>query len=708
LPGRHDEEMLIRRIGCPAIPLRSLLYAQYQVGRLQLDTSKEVFPKARENRHHLPSSRLAVQGMDGTTDGPRVRTSILEQTSGLMGSLPRSGESYEPMTGYYRPLNKDNNEIRLLKIMPGHPNATIRCSIYHVSLDDSPSIYTALSYCWGDRSGLARIYVDDHPVKVTLNLKAALRQLRRQGIMWAWVDALCINQNNTKERSQQVLRIAEIYSRAKDTIAWLGAGPRGYARRLFRFLRILDSKSPGPAYMRALAALQYSEKPAFRLGLPIKALCALPYWRRTWIIQEIAMSPAARFQWGQESIPSGILLPQMTRLIRHVEHDSTLHMDAGYFSIHNLSTIVMKFSRRKTEHLDLCTCLSLTSTFDATDVRDKVFGVLALCVDAPVLIPSPDYGKSLDVVLREVTMNMAHHGKFFEVISLKSPDFADRHVFPSWIPDWIYFWNFDDTSGLVQSSLKRRLLINTYKTSGMSKPIIRFTNDGQVLVSRGYIFDTITDLGSSAKSQDQGLSFQRGVKIYGSEEMLYDAIWRTLLMNRTEDSENTKRPPPDYAFYFSRLWSKDPELYRINMSQYSQTDTAWRRLRVGNDTLLGRSTAEWADSRLSTRSSPNDERGGNFDLERLSRNLQSFITSMKVWDSFRRQLITTKQGYVGLGHAQAKVGDTVCLLSGCSVPVILRLCDGGYRVVGEAYIHGIMDGEAWEFSDSKLEEIFIY
>jgi hypothetical protein len=67
----------------------------------------------------------------------------------------------------------------------------------------------------------------------------------------------------------------------------------------------------------------------------------------------------------------------------------------------------------------------------------------------------------------------------------------------------------------------------------------------------------------------------------------------------------------------------------------------------------------------------------------------------------------TLQGYVGLGHAQAKVGDTVCLLSGCSVPVILRLCDGGYKVVVEAYVHGIMDGEAWEFGDSKLEETFI-
>jgi hypothetical protein len=39
-------------------------------------------------------------------------------------------------------------------------------------------------------------------------------------------------------------------------------------------------------------------------------------------------------------------------------------------------------------------------------------------------------------------------------------------------------------------------------------------------------------------------------------------------------------------------------------------------------------------------------------------------------------------------------GDFVCVIFGCSVPVILRKVRDHFRVVGEAYVHGLMDGQA--------------
>ena len=54
----------------------------------------------------------------------------------------------------------------------------------------------------------------------------------------------------------------------------------------------------------------------------------------------------------------------------------------------------------------------------------------------------------------------------------------------------------------------------------------------------------------------------------------------------------------------------------------------------------------------------------------------------------------------GLGPEESETGDIVCVLYGCSVPVVLRVAekqrvDGKvlHEVVGEAYVHGIMDGE---------------
>ncbi|RYC60237.1 hypothetical protein CHU98_g5963 [Xylaria longipes] len=56
----------------------------------------------------------------------------------------------------------------------------------------------------------------------------------------------------------------------------------------------------------------------------------------------------------------------------------------------------------------------------------------------------------------------------------------------------------------------------------------------------------------------------------------------------------------------------------------------------------------------------------------------------------------------GLAPQGCKVSDIVCILLGCSVPVILSRDRGSlYKIVGEAYVHGMMDGEAMEMAPLK-------
>jgi len=66
-----------------------------------------------------------------------------------------------------------------------------------------------------------------------------------------------------------------------------------------------------------------------------------------------------------------------------------------------------------------------------------------------------------------------------------------------------------------------------------------------------------------------------------------------------------------------------------------------------------------------------------------------------------RRFFRTEKGYFGLGPEVIGVGDYCCVLFGSPVPHILcQLPESGqYLLVGEAYIHGLMDGEAmkmWE------------
>lgn len=59
----------------------------------------------------------------------------------------------------YRPLSSGTGQIRLLRLSPLTPQATMRAEMVYTTLDSCPE-YTALSYTWGDNSVFARIHLD--------------------------------------------------------------------------------------------------------------------------------------------------------------------------------------------------------------------------------------------------------------------------------------------------------------------------------------------------------------------------------------------------------------------------------------------------------------------------------------------------------------------------------------------------------------------
>jgi hypothetical protein len=88
-------------------------------------------------------------------------------------------------------------------------------------------VFWAFSYAWGDASRAKPIYIDhyDHyEVQVTETLEALLQELRTQGLgrIWFWIDAICINQQDDKEKSWQVEMLKTIYELAKKVVCWLG------------------------------------------------------------------------------------------------------------------------------------------------------------------------------------------------------------------------------------------------------------------------------------------------------------------------------------------------------------------------------------------------------------------------------------------------------------------------------------------------------
>jgi len=53
----------------------------------------------------------------------------------------------------------------------------------------------------------------------------------------------------------------------------------------------------------------------------------------------------------------------------------------------------------------------------------------------------------------------------------------------------------------------------------------------------------------------------------------------------------------------------------------------------------------------------------------------------------------TNQGYIGMLPTLAKHGDTIHKFPHTNVPFVMRKVDGGYRLIGDCFVQGIMNGE---------------
>jgi hypothetical protein len=175
----------------------------------------------------------------------------------------------------HTPLDLNTKSIRLLEVHPGLGYDSLSCTLSQHDLDDSPS-YTALSYTW-DQSGARRtIMCDGMTLDIGENLWRFFCEYRRKQVLdqyaeepctalrHLWIDAICIDQSNLKERNQQVSQMRDIYTNAEAVIVWLGLD-QGHEELAFTLTRYPD----------------LLEVEMFQTGL--LDLLKKPYFSRVWV-----------------------------------------------------------------------------------------------------------------------------------------------------------------------------------------------------------------------------------------------------------------------------------------------------------------------------------------------------------------------------------------------------------------------------------------
>ena len=68
-----------------------------------------------------------------------------------------------------------------------------------------------------------------------------------------------------------------------------------------------------------------------------------------------------------------------------------------------------------------------------------------------------------------------------------------------------------------------------------------------------------------------------------------------------------------------------------------------------------------------------------------------------------RRFYRSHKGFMGLAPNIAKEGDKICLILGCCTPLIIRGGGPNFSLVGESYVHGVMNGEL--MSDAAFQDI---
>lgn len=151
------------------------------------------------------------------------------------------------------------------------------------------------------------IICDGNIIQVSQSLYDALLQLRKRLAQEYWIDALCINQRDDKEKSSQVQMMGQIYRKAKLVLVWLGTVPTslsvGYGDIESSWQRLFSDELPEGMNKDREFRDTTSEIRWWRSGLmdylTICHLITRRYFQRTWVVQEIALSKNVTFLLGK-------------------------------------------------------------------------------------------------------------------------------------------------------------------------------------------------------------------------------------------------------------------------------------------------------------------------------------------------------------------------------------------------------------------------
>ncbi|KAI4139396.1 MAG: hypothetical protein L6R39_006306 [Caloplaca ligustica] len=315
--------------------------------------------------------------------------------------------------------------------------------------------------------------------------------------------------------------------------------------------------------------------------------------------------------------------------------------------------------------------LRWTQSRQATDPRDKVYSLISMATDIRPLPYPPTYKISAATLYFDLAEHMVSQQKGLDILGQCVFQSKGRRN-PSWVPDWSKgaMPAFDLGVGTIPYCASGSYACNAVVPKGRKQ-----------LLVEGFHYDQIEEL---SESHMELSSNHAGGK---DRELLIPILKKQKVV--LQDSLRIVSSSPRY-------------------SCEAQRSEAFSRTMVGDRRQDGTQVSKDFERTVwEFRETVDRLIAANIDLDSINILEHGNIETRLVYMASGRRFCLTQSGLVGWVPRDARKGDSVSLLCGSKVPIVLRSKGDAYLVVGQCYIHGIMDGEALIGFTSKFKTMHL-
>lgn len=581
-----------------------------------------------------------------------------------------------------------------------------------------------------------------------------------------WVDAICINQKNLNERAEQVNLMARIFSTANGAHIWLGKS----LARTKRAVELIQYLSQIPSqWFKFMRQYHISKKETYQvLGLEfipptdwlvLRSFLQRNWFKRVWTVQEYGIPQNVTTICGGYQVPilsifqvSNMLSETdwclqlshldsfanmwsaFTALIspaapRERTADSAERSNESSNEVHRIPIVPtyteniapgmqpiaiaqMKLmlwppgGNHGGEKPELLESIQMIRGKLATDPRDKIYGLLdsinsrlEKCPEIGPIVPNYELSNPVELVYTDFAYRAIRMDGNLIVFSLINDESCrDISGLPSWVPD-------------ISRPLCPNRLINRRNWSPFPAPDHLYTAPtlrGQYsLRIRGIKVDQIADRALPFENSREApvVSWLKLAALldapYHINQEPAEVLWRTLVA----DSDHEVCPAPSdagksFVFY---LYSQCLMLGITKERTKALQEAIEKMISLK---IVSEREAFDHTSTVSNEQVPQKERKAA--LDQMVSKASVFNRLIHQYIAVRRLFVTQEKRYLGLVSDSVQIGDELWVLPRANSPVVLRkLPNSHFLVIGAAYVHGIMKGEATAGRLGELGELIL-